>query len=464
MKNIFKKVSLLLLVSFLVISFLSSATYAIENTGAKDLKQDISKTKNIEKIYNIGQYKEIGDYLYNYFNNLYKILETGNISNFKQSSSDINTYIIIKDLEYKSNLYNIFHNGIKDISVDQFIIKEVKENTDDIDVIVYVNVSYVFNKNENSSMGALYKVKLRKGNNDVAVIGIDTTSIDIQIVKDTIKAKMSSINNSINGNLEELKIVDDLYSKRNEKLPEEKQKADNAAKLNTSLNLGNVVVNSSSLSTTSVNVSYTASDSRYYGWWFGDHYENYIFKRASLDCTNFASQCIWSGYGGCSGYDISDIGYDSSYYNNSTAQALRARVANNYRQTSQWYGRNYDSPYGDPITNFCSVSNLWNYATSNTGNGPKADGYNNNSVYTNLSTPMKQGDILQFYNPDTQTWYHSVIVVTTTDYTVSQYTNVRVAQHESEYYWRPLDELIQYFGGSTCKMRLLRPKSTTFAS
>lgn len=157
-------------------------------------------------------------------------------------------------------------------------------------------------------------------------------------------------------NLDELKMLDDIYIEKNNSLQLEKQKADEFAKLSGNLkNDANTNENKSIISPTAVSVSYTASNARYYGWWFGDHYENYIFKRASLDCTNFVSQCIWSGYGGTNDYDISTIGDYSSAYDVPAAQALRKRALDNYRQTSQWYGRYYDSIYGDPISSFCGV-------------------------------------------------------------------------------------------------------------
>ncbi len=469
-KRFLKKKFLLLMISVLVISNLSTVTFATGVSESKSPKQKIIEVKPREKIYDIGIYKDVGNFLIDYFNSLYKITETGDLSNLKQPILDTNTYMILKDFEYTSNFYKVFHGGVQDVSLDQFIIKEVQEIDDYLNVNVYVNVSYVFNKNERNAVGSLYKVKVKVGN-PYEVTAIDKTSIDIQLTKDALKVKLknkeqfnSTSSTQTDVHSEELKIIDEIYNERNNSLETEKKKADEAAKssINPKNSTDTIEDNSSFVSPSAVSVGYGPWDAGHYGHWFGDHYQNYIFKRASLDCTNFVSQCIWNGYGGSSGYTISDIGYDSSYYYHSTAQALRQRVADNYRQTSKWYGRNYDSPYGDPISSFCGVPSLWDFATTNTGTGPKATGYNNGNVYTQLSTSMGRGDILQFFYSATNTWYHSVIVVTTVNYYVSDYTKVRVAQHQDEHYNRPLDQLIQYFGGSTCKMRLLRPKNTTF--
>ncbi len=464
-----KRKLLLLMSSVLVISSLSTAAFATGVSESESPKQNIIDVKAREKIYDVGEYQDVGSFLFDYFNSIFKVMETGNISNFEQSVWDTNTYMILKDFEYASNFYKVFHGGVHDVSLDQFIIKEVQEINDYLSVTVYVNFSYIFNKSERNAEGSLYKVKMKNGN-PYEVTSIDKTSIDIQLIKDTLKVKLknkkqvnSASTTQTDVQSEELKVIDEIYNERNYSLETEKKKADKAAKSSIKpKNKTNTIENNSIVSPSSVTVSYGASEAGHYGFWFGDHYQNYIFKRATLDCTNFVSQCIWNGYGGSSGYNIEVIGYDSSYYYNSTVQALRQRVANNYRQTSKWYGRNYDSPYGNPISSFCGVPSLWDFATNNTGTGPKATGYNNGKVYTDLSTPMKRGDILQFFNPSTSTWYHSVVVVTCTDYYVSDYTQVRVAQHQDEHFLRPLDQLVQIFGGSTCKMRLLRPKTTTF--
>lgn len=69
----------------------------------------------------------------------------------------------------------------------------------------------------------------------------------------------------------------------------------------------------------------------------------------------------------------------------------------------------------------------------------------------------------KFYSNSAGRWYHSVIVVSKTDYSVSDYKKVKVAQHQADYKSRSLSELISNFGGSSCKMRLLLFKSTTFS-
>ena len=204
----------------------------------------------------------------------------------------------------------------------------------------------------------------------------------------------------------------------------------------------------------SVNVSYTRSAAVAYGTTFGNQAQNYIFKRMGADCTNFVSQCLWAGYGGTAGYSLTDTA------------ALKARVAANYRQTSTWFGRNYDSPYAYGTGPFIRVVELWSHATTNTGDGPRATGYNDGNVWTNLTVVPRTGDVLQFYNTSAGRYYHSVIVTKTTSPTLSNMLdNIWISQHSGDYTNRSLRATLIANGGITSgKMRMMRPKTTTFAS
>mgnify|MGYP004595414965 FL=1 len=204
----------------------------------------------------------------------------------------------------------------------------------------------------------------------------------------------------------------------------------------------------------STSVSFSRSAAVDYATTFGDKYQNYIFKRMDADCTNFVSQCLWAGYGGTSGYSLSNT------------EALKARVAANYRQTSDWYGRNYDSSSQYATGAFMRVVELWTYATENTGNGPRATGYNNNKVWTSLSVVPRTGDVLQFYSSSKNRYNHSVIVSSTNNPSLSNMLDrIWVCQHSGDYVNRPLRATLEDNGGiSSGKMRLMRPSSTTFSS
>ena len=67
--------------------------------------------------------------------------------------------------------------------------------------------------------------------------------------------------------------------------------------------------------TKSVTVSYDRAAAVAYARRFAKVENNGIFKSMGLDCTNFVSQCMWSGYGGTKGYSLDNTA------------ALKARVA-----------------------------------------------------------------------------------------------------------------------------------------
>ena len=209
--------------------------------------------------------------------------------------------------------------------------------------------------------------------------------------------------------------------------------------------------------TKSVTVSYDRAAAVAYARRFAKVKNNGIFKSMGLDCTNFVSQCMWSGYGGTKGYLLDDTA------------ALKARVAANYRQTSTWYGRNADSPYQYGSGAFIRVVDFWDYVTTNTGNGPRATGYNNNKVWTQLTVVPRTGDILQVYIPGQGRYAHSVIVtqVNSTSLTVNNKdmwrNNIIVSQHTPKELNRTLGNLINAYGDANCKIRLIRPKSATFS-
>lgn len=127
-----------------------------------------------------------------------------------------------------------------------------------------------------------------------------------------------------------------------------------------------------------------------------------------------------------------------------------------------WYGRNYDSSAGDPPAAWCGVLEFYDYVTTNTGNGPKATGYNNNKLYSSMSTNIKMGDVLQFYSNSANRYRHSVIVVTETTYAPADVDKIKVAQHTSEQSALLLKRKLKQYGESSAKVRLLRFKSATF--
>jgi hypothetical protein len=290
--------------------------------------------KPIEIIYDDAGYTDLGAHLYQYFSDFYSILETGEIEDLEVAQKDANTYILFQLNKHTHDFYETYYDGINDVVISQFTIKEVTHYEDYTEVIVYVAVRYNFD-GEDSGRGGLYRVKLI--DNEVSVI--DATAIEAQMIKDTLlieksKQMSSNVRNSRDVVLSDIELLDEIFEEKTESLAAAYElflETKNSSNMQQNIDVSDsddVLEVASSTSTASTSVSFSASDARYYGFWFGDHYENYIFNRASLDCTNFVSQCIWSGYGGTLGYSITDIG-SLATANNATAIALRARVVSN---------------------------------------------------------------------------------------------------------------------------------------
>lgn len=202
-------------------------------------------------------------------------------------------------------------------------------------------------------------------------------------------------------------------------------------------------------------ISYQPELASQYGITFGRQKENGIFKRMSDDCTNFVCQCVWAGYGGTEGYSLN---------NSAHIEALKQRVAQNYRQTWTWYGRNYDSTQQLASMAFIQVETFWNHVIYNTGIGPKADGYNNQKHWSELTQIIDQGDVLQFYNKQLGRYRHSVIVVSDTHLNIHDSLEYAyVSQHTGDYSYRPLSDVFLSNGGiQEAKVRLLKFKPTNF--
>ncbi len=137
---------------------------------------------------------------------------------------------------------------------------------------------------------------------------------------------------------------------------------------------------------------------------------NSYFYHAGVDCTNFVSQCIWAAYGGW-----------SSSMSNAT---MASNISNKVRMTSTWYAGS-----GGGSSAWENVDGLWNYAVGNTGNGPKAYGYNDGGYYSDiLPIDMCVGDVLQ-KSSDGSDYSHSMYIISTPGGSDPSYSEIVIAQH-----------------------------------
>lgn len=391
--------------------------------------------------------EDVQVFLNNYFNELYQTLLEDSVNDFNSDDfNSINGYIIAKHLVATREMYKELMNGICNVNIREVTLEDLIEKAPGLEAMVYVKYEYAYDDGspENQDVvGNLFRVSLAISENSYIVTDLDTTDIDIQQVKDSLVVAKTR-------NLESNFDAVDSYYKQIEKNTQSLLELEPTSFAEPEEEKPEKVSRTS--------VSFNVDKARNWGYKLGEHEQNYVFQRVKYDCTNFISQCIWAGYGGANGYNIPT----SPSYSNATCVALKNRVKADYRMTKQWFGRNYDSTAGDPPATFINVVAFYDYVTTNNGNGPKATAYNNNKIYTSLTTDFRKADVLQVYSANSGRYFHSMIVSTPTTYSVANYTKVKVAQHQGDRKNRPLSEIVDWYGGSSCKIRLLRFKSATF--
>lgn len=187
--------------------------------------------------------------------------------------------------------------------------------------------------------------------------------------------------------------------------------------------------------------AYDAGRGVQYARTYGSSPNGNFYNVETRDCTNFVSQCVWAAYGG---------------WNSTMSNAdMINNISNKVRMVpGVWQGGS-----GGGMPNWESVDSFWSYVTGNTGNGPKATGYNNGGWYTGvLPIDISAGDILQV-SGDGSSYYHSVYVVSVPGGSNPSYDLIYVAQHTYNYSSRKLTEVI---GTDGRYMRQMRFHAGTF--
>ena len=167
--------------------------------------------------------EEIGKTLLSFFSSYFKILETGDVSDYK-NETDVNFYLFTKHLEYTHDFYEVFYQGIEDTSIGQLLIKEATHAGDEIHAAAYVAVKYIYNGTAENSMGNLFFVTLSNG----AVTALDTVSVETQLVKDKINTTFSARSTNIyEADFETTKsAIDGLFAEKKQNLAKEKAVSD----------------------------------------------------------------------------------------------------------------------------------------------------------------------------------------------------------------------------------------------
>lgn len=153
---------------------------------------------------------------------------------------------------------------------------------------------------------------------------------------------------------------------------------------------------------------------------------------AEGDCQNFASQCVWYGFGGTnSAYSIDN-------------KLFPMTATGGYRD---WY---CTSTYNNKTATWTAVIYFKSYLEAGGTNVVGVDGV----VYNYDLSNAQKGDVIQIYNANNG-WYHSYIVVNVTG-TYGSRTNsdIYVSAHTND---RDNDQLFSIVGSSQSNLRLLVP-------
>jgi hypothetical protein len=372
------------------------------------------------------------------------------------------TILFLLQLDYRLALFDTFNDQYDAIKI-QFDYYAAQFTPPELTTSVYVTATYHYHRdppNVNSRCGTLVHLTLEPQNGTWMIIAIHPEDSEYDLFQSAITEQYALCDT-----LSTIESVEHYITHRIENLPSQRVQWD------AFVTAYNEIADSLSTPEYTINFHallfpYSGDAAANYGYTFGNVFDNGIFKRMENDCTNFISQCLWAGYGGTSGIDLSNT------------EQLKQRVKQNYRMVDlpdthyDWWGLNADSPLAYPSPSFMRVMELWDFFLSNQSLGPKGIGYNNNQYYWQLEgTTIHRGDVLQFYSYAKSRYSHSVIVVSpeSESYTSNSPWTIRVAQHTGDYNSRPLHQLIAVFSdvannGNTrdCKMRLLKPLPGTF--
>ncbi len=371
-----------------------------------------------------------------YFNRYYHSYVDGNLATFgdiMENNDNIATYQALyeKNFAYTKTI----HDGCSsyDARLD-FTRVKIDGKSAKADVIMSVDYYY---KGENIPAGPSnikYVFELGLFDGVWKITKIDSDNIENASFQEEIE-KEEAEDEGIKDKKDAIEIVKKKYMNDINKLHNEIKKQESQKNTRT-LN--------ANLSAAAVSVSYSATNGRAYALRFAE-LEVPWFYDAGANCTNFVSQCIWAG---CGGYVV---GNDTLSKNN---------MNNKVRMVPGTISTGWFAGTGGGAANWESVTKLWSYVTSSKTTGPVGTGYNNNSLYTNMTpSQIKKGNVLQVADPINPTYHHSVYVVTEG----TTWSAIRVAQHTGNDDNRPLSDLVLAHGGSSCKLRRIAFSSAKFA-
>jgi hypothetical protein len=145
--------------------------FAADTQAAEELRE-----KPVISAFDGGGYSEMADILSGFFVDYYAILETGDLSAFKLDALDPITYLILKEMVFQHDVYNIRYGGISEVKLNQLSLLRVDiDDSFTTEVEAYSGASYEF-AGEQSGYGSIFSIKITDGS--VSEVRVESTDID----------------------------------------------------------------------------------------------------------------------------------------------------------------------------------------------------------------------------------------------------------------------------------------------
>jgi hypothetical protein len=324
----------------------------------------------------------------------------------------------------------------------QIKYKNVNITADTAAIDLILDLDYRSTNSPNVQSGTYnvnYRFTLKKDGSKWVITGIDSDLDEFKMFKDQVG--QSGVTNTLSSSGQAdaiLKVKNKIISQFREVAQSIDQ---NGSVTSQSSNSSNNTVTVNSIYNVYYNYS-PAAAAAYAKKYATESTSNRLFYTAykdghELDCTNFASQCVWAGYGG---------------YVAGNLTQTKSNIMNKVRMTeNDWYGR-----IGGGATNWENVRAFFNYMVSSKTFGPQgkseySSGDNNPHLYYNISpASINVGDVIQFWADGK--YCHSTIV---SEKNGNSWDKIKVCYHTSD----NLDKNITEMFGWTPYIRRLTPLS-----
>jgi hypothetical protein len=411
--------------------------------GCGNSSSNTSNTTNSTTSTTIStQLKEpIEKYFDEYFNSQTTLQFTQMDNNILENNDNTNLNETFREIEIEAQ--NRFNTGFNDYRY-QIQYKNLTMSGDVAKVDLSLNLDFHY-KNapglDSGIYGVNYHITMKNDGVRWVITQIDSDLQEFQTFKQDVEARMAK--NTV------VKESDILNQIKQEKFSDIQMMAQNSLYLqgapSTLTSDDGTDASDGSVTTQSVYVSckaytYSPTSATNYALYYAEADTNSrIFFTArknygEVDCTNFASQCIWAGY----------VGFNS----NNLSKAKSNRDKKIGMVYSDWHAGE-----GGSSTIWQNVNKLWDYLTTTKEAGPNAIGYNNGKLYTSMAaSDIQVGNLLQVRSGYGTDYHHSVFVTGKND-GATAYTQIFISSHTNNRRNWNLINVINGFGGSSCYMR-----------